>query len=330
MMNFFRRQLNRQRNKGGKAGAPLPDGTFPDAALREAAPAYIVETKPAGTTLAHNPPTGITPAGMNPADTQKSLTSSPATQTCHVHHCMPQHVTSPRSTFLPIQREENQESDDCCNTYLTGLNSKVLNRQAHWFRGKEDFDLVTPQHGTSPREHASQRTGIVIGNNLQQKMEVNVMGKVVVCPLAVENELREAALNNPELWEFWLKLRHGVKKWIPYIAAERITHYDEEKKNDIRFFEAIELLCQHVHWHCERGCCKTRDWKGVLTKATLSLCDLKVRLEGTGRETFGGAYFSATILVSDLLDHVKTVRRRPPKEILDWWTNGADVSEVLN
>jgi hypothetical protein len=164
-------------------------------------------------------------------------------------------------------------------------------------------------------------------------MEVNVVGKVVVCPLAVENELRQAMLNTShaaELGKVWLKLRDDLGKWIEDTEAGLLRFRDEEKEDELRIYQIIELLCQHVHWHCERGCCKTRDWKGVLTKATLSLCDLKVRLEGTGRETFGGAYFSATILVSDLLDHVKTVRRRPPKEILDWWTNGADVSEVLN
>jgi hypothetical protein len=53
-------------------------------------------------------------------------------------------------------------------------------------------------------------------------------------------------------------------------------------------------------------------------------------LEGAGRETFGGAYFSATILVSHLIDHVKEVGKRSPKEVLEWLENGADISKVLN
>jgi hypothetical protein len=333
MADYIRKLINRDRNKGGKAGATLPDGTFPDAtlsdaALPDAAPVYMVETKPAGTTLADNPPTG---------DTQKSLTSYPATQTCHIHHCISQPVNTPCSTSHPIiQREENPDPPshgNCCNIFLVGWPSQVLYRDSDWYREKVDFDIVTPPPGSRLRKNAPTRSGIIIGNTIQQRIEVDVMGQVLACPLAVENALRRAMLDpshSPELGKFWLKLQDNLNKWIKDTEAGLLRFRDEEKEDELRIYQTNELLCQHVHWHCEHGCCKTRDWKGVFTKATLSLCEKKIRLEGTGRETFGGAYFSATILVFHLVDHVKEVRQRSPEEILDWWINGADILKVLN
>jgi hypothetical protein len=59
-----------------------------------------------------------------------------------------------------------------------------------------DVDIVPPQHGVPSRPNGPTRSGIVVGNELQYKMGVNVIGKVVVYPLALENELRQA-----ELWD---------------------------------------------------------------------------------------------------------------------------------
>lgn len=117
-MNFLRRLFNKRLNNSGNADADTTPArtTLPDTPpgymvnniasirfnkkLRAALPSASVT--PAGTTLAYTPPTGITPARVNPADTQESLTSSLATQTCHIHHCMSQLVISPLSTSLLI------------------------------------------------------------------------------------------------------------------------------------------------------------------------------------------------------------------------------------
>jgi hypothetical protein len=70
-------------------------------------------------------------------------------------------------------------------------------------------------------------------------MEVNVVGKVLVCPLTVENELRQAMLNpshSPELRKFWLKLQDNLNKWIEDIEARLLRFRDKEKEDKLRIY----------------------------------------------------------------------------------------------